>query len=248
MRSSRKLIGAIAAVALATGALVTTSGPVGAGEAPALEFFEYGCVGADEDSQAIVEFIVPEGVITVETGIAADVPVSLNPGESSQVGFFWQLALSQEAIQTARDAGILSIDLTDISLAIDIAGSAGAQTQVVGTPPDASVNIENDPVDFPVLGPFTGDVTAGDDFDIVYLLGNVELTVFLPSLEVGFSLVCAPTVDCFLTDTFVTGVTPPDIECPVPPRPPVTPTTNGDGTTGTTAAGAGAAATPRFTG
>jgi hypothetical protein len=253
MRSSRKLIGAIAAVAMATGAFVATAGPTGAG-GPPLELFNYVCVGADSDSQEIVDFVVGvepgeegTGVINVQTGVGADVPASLLPGEDADVSFFWQLALSDEAIQTARGVGITSIDLTDISLTIDIAGGEG-DSQVVGTPPNTSVNIENDPVNFPVLGPFTGNVVAGDEFDIVYLLGAVQLTVFLPAFQLGFSLVCGPETECLLADTFVTGVAP-DVDCPIPPRP-IGPTNGGDDDDATTTTGpdAAAAATPRFTG
>jgi hypothetical protein len=253
MRLSRKFTGVAVATAMAAGTLMAAAAPVGAGGEPV---YGYDCVGADPDSQELVDFLTADGTnpgtIPIVVGVDSEVPDELQPGDGDGVNFFWRLLLADATIAAAREFGITSIGLSDLNLTVDIAGSVGPDSQVVGTPADILLDIENDPVTFPTVGPFSGSVQAGEETDIAYLLGTVKLTVFIPAFQISFGLDCAPATECLLDRTFVTGV-PPEVDCPIPFTPPPTTPTTDPGATVTTApgapgAGAAGVTRPRFTG
>jgi hypothetical protein len=206
--------------------------------------------GPPATSQKVVELLgvlAETGAtsITLEAAITPFVPESLLPDESSPVQFDVTSSLPPDTIESAIAIGITNIDVLNQSYTVIQNG--GTPESITATPADTSIDITGGTGGISTT--IEGDVTAGDETDILYQLGAVKLGVSIAAASLGgtiaFGLDCGvvPPATDVLGETFVTGVAPSTTTTTIS-IPPASPTTTAAPTT-TAVSGTG---TPRFTG
>lgn len=266
----RKPLAAVAALGVTAG-LVGFMAPANAGSLPPAGdpvTVPLECFGDDNvlqgdglgqtTSQGVLDFLgtlsdppaTPPNSLDINVVVTPFVPADLEPGNSSPIGFEGQTVLPDSLVAQAQAIGLTEINVSEISLAMVFTGSA-EDGSVVGNPDPTTIQIPPAPElpTPPTFGPFTGDVTAGEETDILYTLGTVQFGVSLNlnGSPLQFGLNCnlptgANPDSLVVAGTTVTGVAPSTTTTtafvPVTTTSTVAPTTTAVSGTGT----------PRFTG
>lgn len=153
------------------------------------------CVGGDQMARTILEGILPGGVVTVVTPVAATVPGSLDPGGSSPVSFTWSFTIPPELAELAGTFGA-DLALLDMDLAI-VASGGGAGTY--DFPDTLAIPDPNETVTTPA----NGTVTAGAGGTIIYTLRSpANMTVNVTGEGVPNSPINLP-LDCTFSNNIV---------------------------------------------
>lgn len=208
MRIGRKLPAAVAVIGLAAG--LTLVGPSNAG---AQAQIEVNCVGADEGSQALIDAAstdFPNGYVPIPATINANVPAELQPGESADVSFSWELNPGDTLVGLAVTvAGLQTIEATLPNVVISQTGGTGGPYQF-----NQSATLNLQPPSFPVIEA-GGQITAGDS-PIVYSLevGLLELNL-MSTLGSDYDTImyldCAVAGNSNVAGTTVGGVPPENV-------------------------------------
>jgi LPXTG-motif cell wall-anchored protein len=249
-RRSRLLVHA--AVFAAAGVAILTLSPTSTNAAPTVQDgrflqggnlqVDYTCVGANQQTQTLLDAIMLSSFPLDVTVRSAAVEPSPSPGEDFEMEFTWDIILSTQLLGTAADLGVEQLQVGGNNTVSVVSGATGADS--VGT--DDSVVTVGDgsvPVAY-TLGPFfaTYNRTAAVDEPIVFAPGEITTAVVTLPAGTALSIVCSVDGEPTMVLNDETGVAP---STTTTTQPPIVPTTAAPTPTTTAVGGAGTDQLPR---
>jgi hypothetical protein len=153
----------------------------------------YTCMGADADTQALLDAVGLSTFSVPASITSAAVDPSPSPGEDFQMAFTWTFTLPANLAGIAVSLGVSQLNITN---SVDPMNAvSGVTGDVVGHGSPVSVLLGDGTHDVSYSeGPFTGTVhrTAAVDEPIVFAPGNVTNTSTPAELGLPLNIACTP--------------------------------------------------------